>query len=241
MRDLVAALVAAAPARSPPRASRRRCRCTGGGGSGRATRSARWAGPIIAEIPDRRRPGARSARTRSASTTASARSTRISIVAVRVLINGAPIAAYVSRRVRPRQRARQPTSFEDRPEGIARDRWDVAIETVSGTVLVECGAIRERVSQELARTVFDAVRRDLERRMTQDRRIADGYHSVSGTPARWFTARAMHEQQIGQPIDVAHAAPDRPAVRARPCGARRGGRPCARRAARRRPACRRRG
>ena len=31
-------------------------------------------------------------------------------------------------------------------------------------MLVECGAIRERVSQELARTVFDAVRRDLERR-----------------------------------------------------------------------------
>jgi hypothetical protein len=29
---------------------------------------------------------------------------------------------------------------------------------------VECGAIRERVSQELARAVFDAVRRDIERR-----------------------------------------------------------------------------
>ena len=55
---------------------------------------------------------------------------------------------------------RQPTSFEDRPEGIARDRWDVAIEPLTGTVLVECGAIRERVSQELARAVFDAVKRD---------------------------------------------------------------------------------
>jgi hypothetical protein len=31
-------------------------------------------------------------------------------------------------------------------------------------VLVECGAIRERVSQELARAVFDAVKRDVERR-----------------------------------------------------------------------------
>jgi hypothetical protein len=30
-------------------------------------------------------------------------------------------------------------------------------------VLVECGAIRERVSQELARAVFDAVRRSVER------------------------------------------------------------------------------
>jgi len=85
------------------------------------------------------------------------------IVAVRVLINGSPIAAYVSTR-RPQDAGRQATSFEDRPEGIARDRWDVAIETVNGLLLVECGAIRERVSQELARTVFDAVKRELERR-----------------------------------------------------------------------------
>jgi hypothetical protein len=85
------------------------------------------------------------------------------IVAVRVLINGVPIAAYVSRRY-PESADRQPTSFDDHPEGIARDRWDVAIEAVNGTMLVECGAIRERVSQELARAVFDAVRRDLERR-----------------------------------------------------------------------------
>ncbi len=85
------------------------------------------------------------------------------IVAARVLINGSPIAAYVSTR-HPVDTARQATSFEDRPEGIARDRWDVAIETVNGMMLVECGAIRERVSQELARTVFDAVKRDLERR-----------------------------------------------------------------------------
>jgi hypothetical protein len=85
------------------------------------------------------------------------------IVAVRVLINGAPIAAYVSRR-HPEGTNRQATSFEDRPEGIARDRWDVALEAVNGTTLVECGAIRERVSQELARGVFDAVKRELERR-----------------------------------------------------------------------------
>ena len=85
------------------------------------------------------------------------------IVAVRVLINGAPIASYVSRQ-HPEAPARQATQFEDRPEGSARDRWDVAIETETGTVLVECGAIRERVSQELARTVFDAIKRELERR-----------------------------------------------------------------------------
>jgi hypothetical protein len=88
------------------------------------------------------------------------------IMAVRVLINGSPIAAFVSSRWESAQHL-QPTAFDDRPEGIARDRWDVAIETVNpqqGTILVECGAVRERVSQELARKVFDAVRLDLERR-----------------------------------------------------------------------------
>ncbi len=84
------------------------------------------------------------------------------IVAVRVLINGAPIAAYVSRRHVAEAR-REPTQFEDRPEGIARDRWDVAVESVVGTTLIECGAIRERVSQELARAVFDAIKAGVER------------------------------------------------------------------------------
>jgi hypothetical protein len=85
------------------------------------------------------------------------------IAAVRVLINGSPIAAYVSKR-HATSTPLQATSFEDRPEGIARDRWDVAVETVTGTTLIECGAIRERVSQELARTVFEAIKDDLERR-----------------------------------------------------------------------------
>src|SRR5258707_220503 len=87
------------------------------------------------------------------------------IVAVRVLINGSPIASYVSPRHETPE-PRQATSFEDRPEGIARDRWDVAIETLTGTVLVECGAIRERVSQELARTVFQAVKCAVENKDT---------------------------------------------------------------------------
>ena len=86
-----------------------------------------------------------------------------SIAAARVLINGAPIAAVVSRR-HADAAALHPTSFEDHPEGIARDRWDVAIETTAGTMLVECGAIRERVSQELARAIFDAVKRSIEER-----------------------------------------------------------------------------
>lgn len=99
-----------------------------------------------------------------------------SIAVVRVLINGSQLASTVSKRHAVAAAAQQPTSFEDRPEGIARDRWDVAIETTDdnvrnvqtagtlGTVLVECGAIRERVSQELARSVYDAVRLDIERR-----------------------------------------------------------------------------
>jgi hypothetical protein len=85
------------------------------------------------------------------------------IVAARVLINGSPIASYVSKR-HPAGTEPPATTFEDRPEGIARDRWDVALETLTGTTLIECGAIRERVSQELARTVFDAVKRDMESR-----------------------------------------------------------------------------
>jgi len=85
------------------------------------------------------------------------------IAAVRVLINGSPIAAYVSRR-HVTGVALPATRFDDRPEGIARDRWDVAVETVAGTVLIECGAIRERVSQELARAVFDAIKEEMERR-----------------------------------------------------------------------------
>ena len=85
------------------------------------------------------------------------------IAAVRVLINGSPIAVYVSKR-HAAGPVIQATSFDDRPEGIARDRWDVALERSDGVLLVECGAIRERVSQELARAVFDAVKRELERR-----------------------------------------------------------------------------
>ena len=96
------------------------------------------------------------------------------IVAVRVLINGAPIASHLSTR-RTSDTPLHPTSFEDRPEGIARDRWDVAVETEAGTTLIECGAIRERVSQELARAIFEAIKADVERR---------DHHSVSRDPAR---------------------------------------------------------
>jgi hypothetical protein len=85
-----------------------------------------------------------------------------------VLINGVPIAAVLSTKHR-RHADAAATHFEDRPEGIARDRWDVAIETTGETTLVECGAIRERVSQELARAAFDAVKASIERRNADGR------------------------------------------------------------------------
>jgi len=84
------------------------------------------------------------------------------IVAARILINGAVIATCVSRRATPGA-VKTTDTIDDRPEGIARDRWDVAIDTLDGTVVVECGAIRERVSQELARAVFDAVKDEVKR------------------------------------------------------------------------------
>ena len=56
-----------------------------------------------------------------------------------------------------------PQPFDsDTPGGIERDRWDVAIDVDDETILVECGAIRERVSQELARKVFEVVKADIE-------------------------------------------------------------------------------
>jgi hypothetical protein len=98
-----------------------------------------------------------------------------------LLINGVPIARAVSHRRtgKPSERVAgeseaeavgKTAAFEDKPEGIVRDRWDVALETVTGTVMVECGAIRERVSQELARAIFDAVKHDIERRNDAMRR-----------------------------------------------------------------------
>jgi hypothetical protein len=101
------------------------------------------------------------------------------IMAVRVLINGSPIAAFVSPRwesagsTKPDAGPATPdpayagASLEDASEGILRDKWDVAIETVNpqqGTIVVACGSVRERVSQELARKIFNAVKAHVETR-----------------------------------------------------------------------------
>ena len=98
------------------------------------------------------------------------------IMAVRVLINGSPIAPRSLRDGR-RQNSytRPPSTIGQRAspgiDGTSRSRPS------NGTVLVECGAVRERVSQELARNIFDAVRRELERDVSP-------HHSISGCPAR---------------------------------------------------------
>ena len=81
-------------------------------------------------------------------------------MAARVLINGSPIATSFRRA--GAAAARQATAFDDRPEGIARIDGMSRSRRSLGTHVVECGAIRERVSQELAREVFDAVKKDLE-------------------------------------------------------------------------------
>jgi len=86
------------------------------------------------------------------------------ITGVRVLVNGSPMASYRSTRWPAAARPDSLEDREDRAEGTLQDRWDVAIETTGGVTLVECGAVRERVSQDLARQVYDAVRHDLERR-----------------------------------------------------------------------------
>tara|TARA_B100000949_G_C14024796_1_gene342869 strand:- start:56 stop:538 length:483 start_codon:yes stop_codon:yes gene_type:complete len=83
------------------------------------------------------------------------------IRAARVLISGAPISVCVSRRF-PKP-APQPSNIVQ-SDLIERERWDVAIDLEDTTILVECGAIRERVSQELARQVFAAVKADIELR-----------------------------------------------------------------------------
>ena len=85
------------------------------------------------------------------------------IRAVHVLISGAPISTSRSRRLS----SHTPEAVEPsvhRANDFERDRWDVAIESADRTVVVECGAIRERVSQDLAREVFEAVRAEIESR-----------------------------------------------------------------------------
>ena len=82
------------------------------------------------------------------------------IRAAQLLISGAPLATVRARRG-GESAAADPPDGASAPE-VERERWDVAIEAGRERVLVECGSIRQQVSQELARGVFDAVRRAVE-------------------------------------------------------------------------------
>ena len=78
----------------------------------------------------------------------------------RLLISGAPLATVRSRQAPDLATAAAATAEDADP--VERERWDVDIETAGGTVLVPCGSIRQQVSQDLARSIFDAVRRAVE-------------------------------------------------------------------------------
>ena len=82
------------------------------------------------------------------------------IHAARLLISGAPLSTVRSRRAPDFEAAAAPAGQDSDP--VERERWDVSIETADETVLVACGSIRQQVSQELARRIFDAIRRAVE-------------------------------------------------------------------------------
>jgi hypothetical protein len=73
------------------------------------------------------------------------------ILGCRLLLNGGLMATAT----RPGVSLPEPGTPEDY-EG--RERWDVRLHSTSGAVDVPCGTLREGVSREAARTVFDAVR-----------------------------------------------------------------------------------
>ena len=91
---------------------------------------------------------------------------KASIKAVKLLINGSTIAAHSSKEFLTDTNA-IPASVKDHPEGIAHDRWDVVAATTSDVILIECGSIRERVSQELAKKIFDAIKSNIRTRDKQ--------------------------------------------------------------------------
>jgi hypothetical protein len=78
---------------------------------------------------------------------------KASIRGVRLMVNGGLVSQAGDTRTDPAAAARA-TSDE---EAFIRDRWDVLVDTSSGTITIACGAIRERISQDLARRIYDAV------------------------------------------------------------------------------------
>lgn len=86
-----------------------------------------------------------------------------------LLISSAPLSSVRSTRF-PSREERNGSSAD--PGAIERERWDVSIDLGGDEVLVECGSIRQQVSQEMARTIYESVKRAIE---TRDQ----AHHSVS--------------------------------------------------------------
>jgi hypothetical protein len=78
---------------------------------------------------------------------------KASIRGVRLMVNGGLVSQAGETRSEPAAAARA-TSDE---EAFIRDRWDVLVDTASGTVTIACGAIRERISQDLARRIYEVI------------------------------------------------------------------------------------
>ncbi|HEX2343319.1 MAG TPA: hypothetical protein VHI98_22805 [Vicinamibacterales bacterium] len=78
---------------------------------------------------------------------------KASIRGVRLLVNGRVVSQAGETRTDP---AAAPRATADE-EAFIRDRWDVLVDTDSRTVTIACGAIRERISQDLARRIYDSV------------------------------------------------------------------------------------
>jgi hypothetical protein len=76
-----------------------------------------------------------------------------SIRGVRLLVNG----GLVSQAGQPGSAPAADTPATADEEAFIRDRWDVVLDTSSTSVTVSCGAIRERISQDLARRIYDVV------------------------------------------------------------------------------------
>jgi hypothetical protein len=82
---------------------------------------------------------------------------KASIRGVRLLVNGRVVSQAGATRTEP---AAAPRATADE-EAFIRDRWDVLVDMDSRTVTIACGAIRERISQDLARRIYDAVSKEI--------------------------------------------------------------------------------
>jgi hypothetical protein len=83
------------------------------------------------------------------------------IRSVQILISGAPLSIVRSQKFSDLGPSHQKIT-EMKPESVERERWDVSIDTSDFPTLVECGSIRQHVSQELATQIFEAVKQAIE-------------------------------------------------------------------------------